>query len=98
MRLSLFLLLGTLVFQSAVTPLVMVEDCAIQELRHTDDECPPLCVTCGCSPAGHAFQTEPVLESGIGSDTALKSFIPSSFAPDAPPREILHVPLRAATL
>lgn len=95
-RLSLVLLLGILVFQSAVSPLVMVEECQIQELRHADDECPPLCVTCGCCPAGHAFQAETVRQSFVGANPELASLLRPSTAPDAPPREILHVPLAAA--
>jgi len=97
-RFSVFLLLGTLLIQTAVTPLMLVEDCPIQELRHTDDDCSPLCVTCACSPVGHAFQTETVLESGIGNNLALRSFVPAAVAPDAPTREILHVPLAVETL
>lgn len=98
MKLSLVLLLGTLVFQTAVSPFVLAEDCAIVEPQHPDDDCSPLCSTCDCGPLSHAFQIEIVAHQSIRADVGSRSDAAIALPPDAPPQEILHVPLSASTL
>lgn len=87
-----------MLFQSAVSPLLVVEDCPVQEMRHADDDCSPLCVTCACSPIGHAFQHEIVNDGAAAGDPAAAAVLLTVAAPDAPPREILHVPLGTSAL
>lgn len=98
MRLSLLLLLGTLAFQAAISPLVVPEDCAIVEAAHSDDDCSPLCATCDCGPLSHAFQIEIVPDQLVRIDSNNRSLVAIALPPDAPAREILHVPLTSATL
>lgn len=98
MRLSLVLLLGALVFQSAISTLVVAEDCSIVELQHSDDDCSPLCATCDCGPLSHAFQIEIVADQLLRSEAGSHSLTVNALPPDAPPQEILHVPLVTSTL
>lgn len=92
-RLSVVLVLGVLLFQGTASPLLVTEDCLVQELRHADDDCPPLCVTCACSAIGHAFQPEVSAEAVAQWPSLGREFRPADAAPEAPPHEILHVPL-----
>lgn len=98
MKISLVLLLGTLVFQTAFSPLVLAEDCAIVEPQHPDDDCSPLCSTCDCGPLSHAFQVEIVADQSVRPDAGSRSLAVIALPPDAPVREILHVPLASSTL
>ena len=91
-------LLGALVFQAAISPLVVSEDCAILELQHSNEDCSPLCATCDCGPLSHAFQIEIVAEPSLHSAANGRSLTALALQPDAPVREILHVPLASATL
>lgn len=97
MRLVLLALLLAFFAQSAIVPLVAAEDCAIQETQHPDDDCSPLCVTCACSPVGHAFQSEIVRDLTVCSDPSPAPVVLTAATPDAPPRDILHVPLAPST-
>ena len=98
MRSALFALLVVFLAQSALVPLFAVEDCGIQEVQHPDDDCSPLCVTCVCSPVGHAFQSEIVRDITACSDPSPAPVVLTAATPDAPPRDILHVPLATFTL
>ncbi len=98
MKLPLLLLLGTLVFQAGISPLVLPEDCAIVEASHSDDDCSPLCATCDCGPLSHAFQIEIVPDQSVRIDSNSRPSLAIAFPPDAPTREILHVPLALASL
>ena len=95
---ALLALLIVFMAQAAVMPLVAAEDCAIEELRHTDDDCSPLCVLCVCNAIGHSFQTEIVRNITICPDPSSASVVLTEATLDAPPREILHVPLAASAL
>ena len=97
MRPALLALLVVFLAQSALVPLLAAEDCAIQELQHPDDDCSPLCVTCACSPVGHAFQSEIVRDLTACSDPSPAPVFLTAATPDAPPRDILHVPLATST-
>ena len=97
MRSALLALLVVLLAQSAFVPLLAAEDCAIQEMQHPDDDCSPLCVTCSCSPVGHAFQLEIVRDLTACSDPSPAQVALTAATPDAPPRDILHVPLATST-
>lgn len=93
MRWLALLLLSVLCFQSAALPLIVAEDCALAETRHADDDCSPLCVTCSCTPNSHAFKREvavPVTIVLVLAETPRHRNRPT---PDAPPQDILHVPL-----
>lgn len=94
----MFALLVVFLAQSAITPLVAAEDCVIQETQHSDDDCSPLCVLCVCNPVGHSFKVEIVRALTISSDPSPASVVLTEATPDAPPREILHVPLSASAL
>lgn len=98
MKLSMLLLLGTLVFQTAISPLVVAEDCAIVEASHSDDDCSPLCATCDCGPLSHAFQIEITSVQSARFVSGSRPLLAIALPPDAPVREILHVPLASATL
>lgn len=98
MRPALFALFIVFLVQSAIMPLAAAEDCAIQEPQHSDDDCSPLCVLCVCNPVGHAFKMELVRAITIGSDPLPASVVLTEATPDAPPREILHVPLSVSAL
>ena len=98
MRLPLVLLIGTLVFQTAISPLVVPEDCSLVELQHSDDDCSPLCATCDCGPLSHAFQIEIATDATFHLDLATRPNTSRTLPPDAPPQEILHVPLATSTL
>lgn len=93
MRTALYALLVVFLAQSIIVPLLAAEDCMIQEMQHPDDDCSPLCVLCACSPVGHSFQTEIVRDATICSDPSPATVDPTAATPDAPPRDILHVPL-----
>ena len=93
MRSALYALLVVFLGQSAIVPLIAAEDCVIQEMQHPDDDCSPLCVLCACSPVGHSFQSEIVRDLTLCSDPSPAPVVLTEATPDAPPREILHVPL-----
>ena len=97
MRSVLMALLLAFFAQTAIVPLLAAEDCAIQESQHPDDDCSPLCVTCACSPVGHAFQSEIVRDFTVCSDPSPAPVVLTAATPDAPPRDILHVPLATST-
>jgi hypothetical protein len=97
-RSALFALLVVFLAQSAVLPIIAAEDCVIQEIQHSDDDCSPLCVLCVCNPVGHSFQTEIVRDITVCSDPSPASVVLTEATLDAPPREILHVPLVASAL
>ena len=98
MRSALYALLVVFLAQSAILPLVAAEDCAIQEVQHSDDDCSPLCILCVCNPAGHSFKAEIVRAITVHSDPSPASVVLTEATPDAPPREILHVPLAPSAL
>lgn len=98
MRPALYALLVVFLAQSAILPLTALEDCVIQETQHSDDDCSPLCVLCVCNPVGHSFQTEIVRDITVCSDPSPASVVLTEATPDAPPREILHVPLAPPAL
>jgi hypothetical protein len=79
---------------SGVTGLVVPEPCAAVESTGDDGTCPPTCVTCGC--CHHAVDVASTMPGLVSPTPPADSTEPMRSLSDRDPRDILHVPRRAA--
>ncbi len=79
---------------SGVASLVVPEPCAAVASTGDDGTCPPTCVTCGC--CHHAVDVTSVLPILVSPTPPTEATEPLRSLSDRDPRDILHVPRRAA--
>ena len=91
---AVFLVLLLAASLSGAVSLIVPEPCSAVESTSADSNCPPTCVTCGCCHHAVAIMSFlPVLTSVTPPRDATE---PLRSLSDRDPRDILHVPRRAA--